>query len=48
MFRGEGGGRLRGSMGPIRTMMCSVIRGEVGEVGCEFEDENIDVWARIG
>jgi len=44
MFRGGGDGdRLRGFVGPIRTMMCSIMKGEEGEAGYEFEDENVDV-----
>ena len=50
MFRGGGDGdHSRGFVGPIRTMMCSVMRGEAGEAGYEFEDKNVDVgedWLR--
>jgi hypothetical protein len=43
MFRGGGSGdRLRRFVGPMRTMMCSIMRGEAGEAGYEFEDENVD------
>ena len=42
MFRGgEKGDRLRGVVGPMRSMMCSMTRVE--EACFEFEMENVDV-----
>ena len=44
MFRGgKKDDCLRGFVGPMRTMMCSIMRGEVGEAGSKFELENVDV-----
>ena len=44
MFRGgKDGDHFREFVGPMRTVMCSVMRGEVGEADYEFELENVDV-----
>ena len=40
---GKEGDRLGRFVGLMRTMMCSVMRGEVGEADYEFELENFDV-----